>query len=129
MRGKEKRAYEELSRIIRDKNKVERKQRGLDRMIQKTRRIKKLRKELPAQEKCSKCGKTIVLESPDAKPMTIKDKPVCKDCWCKKFGNEIEKHPIMDPEKLRKPKEKQTTQDRPQCGICGGVHTGECTIC
>jgi len=91
-------------------------------------RVKKLRKELPAPEKCSKCGKTIVSESPDAKPFTIKGKPVCKDCWCKEMGDEIEKHPIMDPEKLRKSKKKRTTRDIPQCGICGGVHTGEHSI-
>lgn len=48
MRGKEKRPYEELGRTIRDKNKVGRKQRGLDGLIQRTERVKKLRKELPA---------------------------------------------------------------------------------
>lgn len=92
-------------------------------------RIKKLRKELPVQDKCSKCGKTIVLESSDVKPFIIEDKPVCKDCWFKEIGNEIEAHPIMDPERLRKTKKKQTTRDIPQCPTCGGVHTGECSIC
>jgi hypothetical protein len=91
-------------------------------------RVKKLRKELPAQEKCSKCGKTIFIESPDTGPKIIDDKPVCKDCWCEEMGEEVEKHPIMDPVKLRKPKERRTTRDIPQCGICGGVHTGECTV-
>jgi uncharacterized coiled-coil protein SlyX len=71
MRGKEKRAYEELGRVIRDKNRVERKQRGLDRMIQRMKKI--------------------------------------------------------DSVKSRKPKEKRIT--RPQCPTCGGVHTGECTVC
>lgn len=68
-------------------------------------RVRKLRKKLPLPEKCSKCGKEIVLESPDAKPFTIKGEPVCKDCWCKEMGEEMEKHPIMLPEKLRKPEE------------------------
>jgi len=128
MHGKEKRAYAELGRTIRDKNRVRRKQQGLDTMIQTTKRVKRLRKELPPPEECSKCGKTIILESPDAKPFTIKGKPACKDYWCKEMGDEIEKHPIMDPEKLRKSRKKQTTRDIPQCGICGGTHTGECSI-
>jgi len=36
MRGEDRRAYEQLGRTIRDKKKVERKQRGLDRLIKKT---------------------------------------------------------------------------------------------
>jgi len=68
-------------------------------------RVRKLRKKLPSPKKCSKCGKEIVLESPDAKPFTIKGEPVCKDCWCKEMGEEMEKHPIMLPEKLRKSEE------------------------
>ena len=51
MRGRDKEAYKELGRVIGDKNKVERTQRGLDRLIQKTKKVEGCRKTLPAQDK------------------------------------------------------------------------------
>jgi uncharacterized protein YlaI len=85
-------------------------------------KVKSLRKKLPAQEKCSKCGKTIFVESPDTGPKTIDNKPVCDECYYGVLGNEVEKNPFKRPPIRREEREIS------QCSICGGVHTGECSV-
>ncbi len=59
-------------------------------------RIEKLRAQLPAPQKCSKCPNPLFdyMASSDTEPHTIDGKPVCIHCFYDALGEEIEKHPI-----------------------------------
>lgn len=55
--------------------------------------------------KCYACGKIERTEGEDHQYFIKKDGKeyfVSKKCWAEKVGKEVEKHPIMNPKKLRK---------------------------
>jgi len=65
-------------------------------------RIKRLREQLPKSRKCSKCSNPLfdMMVSSDTEPYEISGEPVCRKCYFRELGDEIERHPIgMTPQR------------------------------
>lgn len=77
---------------------MEKKKKKTSSKAETRKRIKRLREKLPEPQRCSFSGCTNplfeTLVSADAEPYMIKGKPVCKEHYFQKLGDEIEEHPI-----------------------------------
>lgn len=66
-------------------------------------KIEELRKQLPEPQKCSRCPNPLfdTFVSADTEPYKIGKEEVCRECYFKELGDEIEKNPIGNPKRIK----------------------------